>query len=56
MPISRLRPPVPRTSSEPRREIEVALAEWERLLDAHPGAPEHDDERPRASAVAIIVG
>jgi hypothetical protein len=34
--------------------IEVALAQRERLLDAEPGAPEHDDQRPQASAVAIV--
>jgi hypothetical protein len=36
------------------RRIEVALAKRERLLDAEPGAPEHDDQRSQASAVAIV--
>jgi hypothetical protein len=54
MPISRRRPPLPwRTSSDPPR-IEVSLAQRERLLDAQPGAPEHDDQRAQASAVAIV--
>jgi hypothetical protein len=37
----------------PAPRIEVALAQRERLLDTEPGAPEHDDQRPQASAVAI---
>ena len=57
MPISRRRPPLPlRTSSDPALRIEVALAQRERLLDAQPAAPEHDDERPQASAVPVIGG
>ena len=38
----------------PPPRIEVALAQRERLLDTEPGAPEHDDQRPQASAVAIV--
>jgi hypothetical protein len=34
--------------------MEVALAQRERLLDTEPGAPEHDDQRPQARAVAIV--
>lgn len=30
------------------------LAQGERLLDAQPAAPEHDDKRPQPSAVAIV--
>jgi hypothetical protein len=36
--------------------VEVALAQRERLLDAQPAAPEHDDQRPKAGAVAIVGG
>src|SRR5215212_1156274 len=38
----------------PPPRIEVALAQRERLLDAQPGAAEHDDECAQPSAVAII--
>jgi hypothetical protein len=38
----------------PPPRIEVALAQCERLLDAQPAAPEHDDQRPQASTVAIV--
>ena len=31
----------------PAPRVEVALAERERLLDAQPAAPEHDDQRPQ---------
>ncbi len=41
-------------SWRPAARIEVALANRERLLDAQPGAPEHDDQRPQAGAVAIV--
>jgi len=40
----------------PPPRIEVALAQRERLLNAQPAAPEHDDQRPQASAVAIVGG
>ena len=38
----------------PPWRIEVVLAKRDRLLDAEPGAPKHDDQRPQASAVAIV--
>src|SRR5215212_9576832 len=38
----------------PPPQVEVALARRERFLDAEPGAPEHDDHRPQATAVAIV--
>ncbi len=53
-----LAPAAARAAHEQRAapRIEVALAAVsEPLLEAHPGAPEHEDERPQASAVALIV-
>jgi hypothetical protein len=40
----------------PARRIEVTLAQHEHLLNAQPAAPEHDDQGPQASAVAIVGG
>jgi hypothetical protein len=34
--------------------IEIQLGEGKRLLDAHAGTAQHDDQRPHAPAVAII--
>ncbi len=54
-----LAPAAARAAHEQRAppRIEVALAAVsEPVLEAHPDAPEHEDERPQASAVAIIVG
>jgi hypothetical protein len=36
--------------------IEVALAERERFVDAQPGAPQHDNERPQAVGVDAGAG
>jgi hypothetical protein len=48
MPTSRRRPPLPRRTSTAAPRIEVPLAERECFVDAQPGAPQHDDERPQA--------
>jgi hypothetical protein len=57
MPISRRRPRLPlRTSSDPRRWVEVVLGERERFLDAQPRAPQDDDHRSHAPAVAVVGG
>jgi hypothetical protein len=34
--------------------VEAVLGERERLLDAQPGAPEHDDHRSQWCAVTIV--
>ncbi|HZE18276.1 MAG TPA: hypothetical protein VE197_22730, partial [Mycobacterium sp.] len=34
--------------------VNVGLGERERLRDAQPGAPEHDDQRPEAMAVTCV--
>jgi hypothetical protein len=36
--------------------VEVRLAERERLMDAQPGSPEHDNERTQATAVCCVAG
>ena len=36
--------------------VEIVLGERERLLDAQPGAPQHDDHRSHAPAVTVIAG
>ena len=55
MPISRRRPPLPRrTSSDPRRGSRSRRAQRERLLHAQSATPQHDNQRPQPSAVAII--
>jgi hypothetical protein len=36
--------------------VEVALGEREPLLNAQPGAPQHDDHRSQAPAVGIVTG
>src|ERR687885_2204738 len=36
--------------------VEVGFAERERFVDAEPGAPEHDDERPQPRPVDIAAG
>jgi hypothetical protein len=38
----------------PAARVEVVLGERERLLDAEPGAPQDDDRRSHAPAVAVI--
>jgi hypothetical protein len=38
----------------PAARVEVVLGEGERLLDAQPGAPQDDDHRSHAPAVAVI--
>ena len=40
----------------PAAGIEVALAERERLLDAQPAAPEHDDQRAQPEAMSVVGG
>jgi hypothetical protein len=40
--------------SAPR--VEVVLGERERLLDAQPGTPQHNDHRPQPPAVTVISG
>jgi hypothetical protein len=36
--------------------VEIVLGEGERLLDAQPRAPQHDDHRAHAPAVTVIGG
>jgi hypothetical protein len=40
----------------PATLVEIGLGRRERLLDAQADAPEHDDERAHAVAVAVIRG
>jgi hypothetical protein len=40
----------------PAARVEVVLGERERLLDAQPGAPEHDDHRAQPPPVAVVAG
>ena len=57
MPTSRRRPPLPRrTSSDPRRAVQVGLGERERLADAQAGAPQHDDQPAQPAAVDAVAG
>ena len=48
--------PCPDARAASPAAVEVALAQCECLLDAQSAAPEHHDERPQASAVAIVGG
>ena len=38
------------------RHVKAVLGERERLLDAQPGAPQHDDNRAQPPAVTVIGG
>src|SRR5215218_7873298 len=40
----------------PAPRVEVVLGQGERLLDAQPGAPEHDDHRAQPPPVAVVAG
>jgi hypothetical protein len=45
-----------RTRIDPPPLVEVVLGERERLLDAQPGTPQHDDHRSQARTVPVIGG
>jgi len=55
MPTSRRRPALPRrTQQRAATRIQVGLGERERLVDAQPGPPEHDDEAAQAPPVDAV--
>jgi hypothetical protein len=57
MPTSRRLPPLPwRTRNRASARIQVAFGQRERLADAQPGAPQHDDQTAKPDSVGVIAG